>query len=178
MQLLATVQSVAVESFIRLLPPPEELSHSPSSEVTVNAWPLVQLNLPPLQTAFTVPPVAGFSAPNARVDVASMTLQTPFTLALTVITCVPPATTAPANAESAAAKANFVTVLFISLTSSVVRLFDGLHRPRNKGERAESQKKRTPNRARLERHRRICRMARAALRAHRVCLKATPVPYT
>jgi hypothetical protein len=121
--LVATVQSVAVDNFIRSLAPPEALFHSPSSEATVKAWPLVQLNLPPLQMAFTVPPVAGFSAPNARVDVASMILQTPVTLALTVMTCVPPAEATLANAISAPATKDFVTFLFIGLAFRVVLMF-------------------------------------------------------
>src|SRR5215831_9384371 len=123
MQLLATVQSVAVESFIRLFAPPDELSHSPSSEETVKAWPLEQLNLPPLQTAFTVPPDAGSRVPKASVEVASMILHTPVTLALTVMMCVPPAEATLANAASAPATRDFVRFLFIGLTLRFVVKF-------------------------------------------------------
>src|SRR5216683_8083196 len=94
-----------VSKRIRLLAPPLADSHKPSSEVTVKVVPAVQRKLPPLQTALTVPPVAGFNVPKSSVDAASITAHTLSTLALTATTCVPapcacPATTiaAPTNA--------------------------------------------------------------------------------
>src|SRR5512144_719300 len=105
MQLVATEQSVAVDSFMRLLAPPEPDSHRPSSDDTVYGVPLVHRNVPPLHVAPTVPPAAGSSAPKPSVDVAVFTTQVPVTLAETVITCVPPAAAWPAAARAVAATA-------------------------------------------------------------------------